>query len=166
MIRDGREDLGADRAAVRNRCHRLAGFPEMKPPRLAAHEWSAWSSRACRRSGGPLVEGRGLALHGTRYFDLDYRRAGSDYLDRQLRATGLEDHQDARNEGHIHRHVQPNGGGICAVVGLRSDAWAVAADRHQPHVLCWPHSILVMKILPASGKRAVADALDPSADGS
>ena len=26
--------------------------------------------------------------------------------------------------------------------------------------------ILVMKILPASGKRAVADALDPSADGS
>ena len=82
------------RAAVRNRCHRLAGFTEMKPPRLAAHEWSAWSSRACRRSGGPLAEGRGLALHGTRYFDLDYRRAGSDYLDRQLRATGLEDHQE------------------------------------------------------------------------
>jgi hypothetical protein len=33
-------------------------------------------------------------------------------------------------------HVRPNGGGIRAVVDLRNDAWAVAADRHQQHLSC------------------------------
>jgi hypothetical protein len=42
----------------------------------------------------------------------------------------------------------------------------VAADRYQQHLsLVLAAFILVMRILPASGKRAVADTLDPSADG-
>jgi hypothetical protein len=48
----------------------------------------------------------------------------------------------------------------------RVDAWAVAADRRQQHLSCAGRIILVMKILPASGKRAAADTLDPSVDGS
>jgi hypothetical protein len=107
-----------------------------------------------------------LLFHGTRHFDLDYRRAGSDYLDRQLRATGLEDHQDARNEdistGMYGLTVA--GFAMWFAYGVMLGQWPLIATNSICFVLA--AFILVMKILPASGKRAVADTLDPSADGS
>jgi MtN3 and saliva related transmembrane protein len=81
-------------------------------------------------------------------------------------ASGLDDHQDART-----RNISTGlyaltvaGFALWLAYGVMLEQWPLIATNSICLVLA--AFVLVMKILLASGKRAVADALDPSADGS
>ena len=91
-----------------------------------------------RRSEAVSEKTEGLLRHDIRRFGR-YRRIGSDRFDCQLRATGMEDHQDTGNQKSVDDHVWPDGTGIRAVVSLWSDARALAADRQQQHLFCVGH---------------------------
>jgi MtN3 and saliva related transmembrane protein len=137
-------------------------------PRLAAHEWSAWSSRACRRSSGPLAEGRGLAPPCTRFdtstLIIGVLAAISSTGSFAPQAWKIIKTRETKDISTGMYSLTVAGFALWLAYGVMLGQWPLIATNGI--CLALAAFILVMKILPASGKHAVADTLDPSVDGS
>jgi MtN3 and saliva related transmembrane protein len=107
-----------------------------------------------------------LPVHGTRLFDLNYRTLAAitstaSFAPQAWKIIKTRETKDISTGMY---GLTVAGFALWLAYGMMLGQWPLIATNSICFVLA--AFILVMKLLPASGQRAVADTLDPSADGS